>query len=193
MCNTELKEKSILHLCHLHPWLWRLWGCVWLIKDSVSKKEESTTVLSYSSWWTGETDRGNVSRWSFLAWFIDLPSNNQKSGFPGGSDSKESACNVGDSGSIPGSGRSPGEGNGNTLQCSCLENPMDGGAWWATVLGVAKSRTQLSYFTSSFPQIARLLCCYSHPTSGFGVPARCRKCLPSWGVCWEGVLVIFFA
>ena len=50
-------------------------------------------------------------------------------GFPGGSDGKASACNAGDSGSIPGSGRSPGEGNGNPLQHSCLENPMDGGAW----------------------------------------------------------------
>ena len=49
-------------------------------------------------------------------------------GFPGGSDGKASACNVGDPGSIPGSGRSPGEGNGNPLQHSCLENPMDGGA-----------------------------------------------------------------
>ena len=49
--------------------------------------------------------------------------------FPGGSDSKASACNAGDLGSIPGSGRSPGGGNGNPLQCSCLENPMDGGAW----------------------------------------------------------------
>ena len=58
-----------------------------------------------------------------------------------------SACNAGDLGSIPGSGRSPGEGNGNPLQYSCLENPMDGGAWWATVHGVAKSRTRLSDFT----------------------------------------------
>ena len=49
-------------------------------------------------------------------------------GFPGGSDGKASACNVGDPGSIPGSGRSPGEGNGNPLQHSCLENPMDRGA-----------------------------------------------------------------
>ena len=50
-------------------------------------------------------------------------------GFPGGSDGKESACNAQDLGLIPGSGRSPGEGNGNPLQYSCLENPMDGGAW----------------------------------------------------------------
>ena len=68
-------------------------------------------------------------------------------GFPGGSDSKASACNVGDPGSIPGSERSPAEGNGNPLQHSCLENPMDGGAWEATVCGVAKSRTRLSDFT----------------------------------------------
>ena len=62
-------------------------------------------------------------------------------GFPGGSEVKASACNERDLGSIPGPGRSPGEGNGNPLQYSCLENPMDGGAWWATVHGVAKSRT----------------------------------------------------
>ena len=71
-------------------------------------------------------------------------------GFPGGSEVKTSACNVGDLGSIPGSGRSPGEGNGNPLQYSCLENPMDIGAWWATVHGVAKSRTRLSDFTFTF-------------------------------------------
>ena len=71
-------------------------------------------------------------------------------GFPGGSEVKVSASNAGDSGLIPGSGRSPGEGNGNPLQYSCLENPMDGGAWWATVHGVTKSRTRLSDFTFSF-------------------------------------------
>ena len=65
-------------------------------------------------------------------------------GFPGGSDGKESACNVGDLGSIPGSGRSPGEGNGNPLQYSCLENSMDRGACWATVHGIIESQTGLS-------------------------------------------------
>ena len=59
--------------------------------------------------------------------------------FPGGSDGKASAYNVGDLGSILGLGRSPGEGNGNPLQYSCLENPMDGGAWKATVHGVTES------------------------------------------------------
>ena len=67
---------------------------------------------------------------------------------PGGSEIKASACNAGDLGSIPGSGRSPGEGNGNPLQYSCLENPMDGWAWWATVHRVTKSWTRLSNFTS---------------------------------------------
>ena len=71
-------------------------------------------------------------------------------GFPGGSEVKVSACNAGDLGSIPGLGRSPGEGNGNPLQYSRLENPMDGGAWWATVHGVAKSRARLSDFTFTF-------------------------------------------
>ena len=59
-------------------------------------------------------------------------------GFPSGSDGKESACNAGDLSSIPGSGRSPGEENGYPLLYSCLENPMDRGAWWAIVLGVTK-------------------------------------------------------
>ena len=61
-----------------------------------------------------------------------------------GSYGKESDCNAGDGGSIPGSKRFPGEGNGNPLQYSCLENSMNGGAWWAAVHGIAKSQTQLS-------------------------------------------------
>ena len=65
-------------------------------------------------------------------------------GFPGGSDGNESACNGGDLGLIPGSGRHPGEENFYPLQYSCLENSMDGGTWKATVQEVAKSWTQLS-------------------------------------------------
>ena len=64
--------------------------------------------------------------------------------FPGGSDGKESTYNAGDLSLIPVLGRSPGEGNGNPLQYSCLDNSMDRGAWWATVYGVAKRQTWLS-------------------------------------------------
>ena len=72
-------------------------------------------------------------------------------GFTGGSEVKASACNVGNLGSIPGSGRSPGEGNGNPRQYSCLENPMGGGAWWATVHGVAElDTTERLHFQVAF-------------------------------------------
>ena len=93
---------------------------------------------------------------SILAWRIPgmrepggLPSMGSHSlwplpllGFPGGSDSKESACNAGDPGLVPGSGKSPGEGNGNPLQYSCLENPRDEGAWWAAVYAVLPNTTK---------------------------------------------------
>ena len=70
--------------------------------------------------------------------------------FPDGSVGEESTCNAGDLRSTPGLGRSTGEGNDNPLQHSCLENPMDGGAWWAAVHGVAKSQTGLSDFPFTF-------------------------------------------
>ena len=79
------------------------------------------------------------SIWTVLYGKLPFPS--------GGSAVKASACNVGDLGSIPRSGRSPGERKGNPLQYSCLENAMDGRAWWATVPRVAKSWTRLSDFT----------------------------------------------
>ena len=62
---------------------------------------------------------------------------------------KESACNAGDLDSIPGSGRFPGKGSGNPLQCSCLENPKDGGAWWAAIYGIAQSQAWLMWLSSS--------------------------------------------
>ena len=81
---------------------------------------------------------------SFLLLFKNLNDIKQSGGFPCSSVGKESACNVGDLGSIPGLGRSPGEGNGNPLQYSCLENPMDRGARQATVHGVARAGYDLA-------------------------------------------------
>ena len=86
-------------------------------------------------------------------------------GFPGGSDGKESACKAGDLGLVPVLGRPPGEGKGYSLQYSCLKNSMDKGAWWATVHGVAKSwrRWYCVYVNPNLP---------IHPTLSFphGVP-----------------------
>ena len=81
------------------------------------------------------------------------------SGFPGGSDGKESACNAGDLGSIPELGRSPGGRHGNPLQYSCLENPMDRGDWWAIVYRVKESDMTewltLHFFTVPFSSVAQ--------------------------------------
>ena len=77
--------------------------------------------------------------------------------FPGDSDGKESAGNAGDPGLIPGLGRSPGEGYGNPLQYSCLENPMDRGAWWDTVHGVAESDTTEKLTLTSYTPRTRHL------------------------------------
>ena len=77
-------------------------------------------------------------------------------GFPGGSDGKESACSAGDPGLIPGLRRSPGGGNGNPLQYSCLENSMDRGAWRATVLGITKSWTRLSDWVVEFAPLLQI-------------------------------------
>ena len=76
--------------------------------------------------------------------YYKVKNKNKKQGFLGNSDSKESACNAGDLGSIHGVGSSPGEGNGNPVQHSCLENSIGRGAWRATVHGVAKSQTWLN-------------------------------------------------
>ena len=69
-------------------------------------------------------------------------------GFPGGSAGKESTCSAGDAGSVPGSGRSSGGGHGNSLQYSCLKNPMNRGAWQTTVHGVAKNQTRLKQLST---------------------------------------------
>ena len=85
-----------------------------------------------------ESNAGFVS---FLGFTFFLHLTLYSLGFPGSLDGKVSAYNAGDPGLVPGSERFPGGGNGSPLQYSCLENPMDRGAWWATVHGVTKSRT----------------------------------------------------
>ena len=91
--------------------------------------------------------RGTRDQIANIYWIIKKAREFQKTSSLVAQIVKASACNAGDLGSIPGWGRSSGEGNGNPLQYSCLENSMDGGAWWATVHGVTKSGTQLSDFT----------------------------------------------
>ena len=94
--------------------------------------------------------------------------------FPGHSDGKASAYNAGEWGSMPGLGRSPGKGNGNPLQLSCLQNPMDGRAWYTTVHGVTKSRTGLSNFTFSSVQLLSHVQLFETPMdcSMPGLPVR---------------------
>ena len=105
-------------------------------------------------------------------------------GFPGGSSGKESACNAGDLGLIPGSGRCPGEGNGYSRQYSCLENPMDRGAWWATVYGVTKSQTRLKdeqfhYFSLFMSVLKHLNQQYPHSPHLSSIRAR-NFWRPTW-------------
>ena len=95
--------------------------------------------------------------------------------FPGGSSGKAFAYNARDQGLIPGSGRSPGEGNDNPLQYSCLENPMDRGDWLAIVHGVAKSQTRLNDFTS-LPSLTS----YFIAGEGNGNPLR----VLAWRIPW---------
>ena len=106
--------------------------------DLCLHRRHSNTVLTQSLW----------GLWVLVCIYIQNYLESEVC--PGGSEVKASACNVGDLGLIPGSRRSPGEGNGNPLQYSCLENPMDGEDWRSTVHRVAKSQTQLRDFTSLY-------------------------------------------
>ena len=109
--------------------------------------------------------------------------------FPGGSDSKEFSCNTEDLGLIPGSGRSPGERNSYPLQYSCLENSMDRGAWWVTVHGVSKSRTQVTDFHFHQVKHSYILAIGSPLSTGFsrqehwsGLPCPLPRDLPNPGI-----------
>ena len=136
------------------------WWLSYLVKNLPSRQEIQVWPLD----WEDPLEKGKATHSSILAWRIlwtEEPSGLQSMGsqrvrhnwatypfifrgFPGGSDNNESACSTGDPGSIPELRRSPGEGNGNPLQYSCLEKSVDRGAWWTTVHGVTKSWTQLS-------------------------------------------------
>ena len=106
---------------------------------------------------------------------VNLPHSRKYLGLPRWLSSKESACNAGDLGSIPGLGRSPGEGTGNPLQYSCLENPMEIGARWAAVHGVTKSQTWLSTHTGS---ICRRFLTWQYWLSYFGLKAQLKCHFP---------------
>ena len=92
-------------------------------------KEEFKSLFFFFFLASDEGERGEWKSWLKTQYSEKSDNGIQSHHFPGGSDSKVSACNTGDPGLIPGLGRSPGEGNGNPLQYSCLENPRDGGAW----------------------------------------------------------------
>ena len=115
------------------------WPKYWSFSFSISPSSEHPGLISFRMDWLDLLAvQGTLKSLTVRSLFA-------MNCFPGGSDGKESAiCNVGDPGSIPELGRSPGEGNGNPLQYSCLENPMSRGAWRTAVHGVAKSRTRLS-------------------------------------------------
>ena len=125
----------------LHIW----WPKYWSFSFSISPSNEYSRLISFRMDWLDPLAVQGILK-SLLQHHSPKASILQPSAFfwscfPGGSDGKASACNVGDRGSIPELGRSPGEGNCYPLQCSGLENPMDRGAWRATVHGVAESRT----------------------------------------------------
>ena len=115
-------------------------------------------VNSRSWWWTGRSGMLQFMGLKIVGhnWATELNWTVVIWNFLGDSDSKDSVCNWEDLGLIPGLGRSPGEGNGYPIQYSCLENPMDKGAWWATIHGVTKSQTRLSDFHFHFSKCIKI-------------------------------------
>ena len=110
--------------------------------------DPSSSCLRF--WWKGLVGHHNPSLFDLQGTFLHMCNWGGLLNFPGGSDGKASACNAEGTSLISGLGRSPGEGNGNPLQDSCLENLMDRGAWWATVCEVTKSWTRLRELTFFF-------------------------------------------
>ena len=129
--RTRLSDWTELNLCW-NFWKWPIFQ-IMLEIQWWNLKEHIPVILFYHL-----SKRDRVKEKCLKGWL------GVKVGFPGGSGGKESACSEEDLGSVPGSGKSPREGNGNPLQFCCLENAKDRGAWWATVHVVAKSWTLLS-------------------------------------------------
>ena len=125
---SQEEDKNSSHLCHekREPVQKKTWSLPCWVKCPHKEVDFSLTC--------GREIRGLLSRMRV----------GKCQGFPGSTDGKAFSCNAGELGLIPGSERFPGEGNGNPPQYSCLENPLDRGAWWVMIHGVAKSRTQLS-------------------------------------------------
>ena len=153
---TSVKHK-LLQLIHdwilCGKWKWKPLSHAWLFENPWTTE---SVEFSRPEYWSlsllqGICPKPGIEPKSLALQADSLPVEPQgtlcifrKLDFPSGSDGKASACNVGDPGLNPRSGRSPRGGSGNLLQYSCLENPMDKGARWATVLGVTKSWTRLS-------------------------------------------------
>ena len=134
-------------ICGLGTWVWKIsWRRAWQLTPVFLSGEphRQRSLVGYSIWGYTELDTTEAALAETSSSYSTL-----NKGFPGGSEVKASVCNAGDLGSIPGSGRSPGQGTGNPLQYSCLENPMDGEALWTTVHRVTKSQTRLSDFTTN--------------------------------------------
>ena len=159
---TQMIEEFCSYLCLMgdkeSTCQWRCKKCgfdPWVGKIPRSRKWQLTPVflpgkfhgqrnLAGYSPWGHRVGHDWVSTHNGIRQTINRSERKSHWGFPSGSDSKESACNAGYPGSILGSRRSPGEGNGNSFQYSCLENSMDRGAWWVTVHGVVNSQTWLN-------------------------------------------------
>ena len=149
----DFPGKSTGVCCHCLLWFMcysrLILGSLHKVHQVIIRSHLNTRCFNYRSLFRfgGQKKLENFPFWTILYFYFYLfiklkniywePTVFQYSSFPySGSDGEETACNAGDLGSVPGLGRSPGEGNGNSPQYSCLENSMDRGAWWATVHAV---------------------------------------------------------
>ena len=148
--HTEWSKSGEKQILYINTYMWNLKKIG--IDNLICKADGDTDIENKGMGERGRWDE--LEDWDWHIYIIDTMYGIGR-GFPGGLYGKVSACNAENLGLIPGLGRSPGEGNGNPLQYSCLENPMDGGAWYAPVHGVAKSRTRLSDFPFTFHEIAK--------------------------------------